>query len=52
VTLITGVVELRKPKTSMKMIGKRKLKITADGLLNIERRLAEAIAIIALSWLY
>jgi hypothetical protein len=36
----------------MNIIGKRKLKITAEGLLKIERRLAEAIAIIARSWLY
>jgi hypothetical protein len=52
VTLITGVVELKNPKTRMNIIGKRKLKITAEGLLNMDRKLADAIAIIALNWLY
>ncbi len=52
VTLITGVVELKNPKTSIKMIGNKKLKITAEGLLNMDRKLADAIAIIALNWLY
>lgn len=51
VTLITGVVELRKPKTRMKMIGKRKLKMTAEGLLKIDFKLAFAMANMALYWL-
>jgi hypothetical protein len=49
VTLITGVVELKNPKTRINMIGNKKLKITAEGLLKIERKLADAIAIIALN---
>ena len=42
-TRITGAVELKNPKTKMKMIGKRKLKITAEGLLKIDLKLALAI---------
>jgi hypothetical protein len=42
------VVELKKPKTRIKMIGKRKLKITADGLLKIDFKLALAMDIMAL----
>jgi hypothetical protein len=45
------MVELRKPKTRMKMRGKRKLKITADGLRKIDRKLAAAMAIMARVWL-
>jgi hypothetical protein len=52
VTLMTGVVELRNPNTKMKMMGKRKLKITAEGLLKIDFRLAFAMASMALHWLY
>jgi hypothetical protein len=52
VTLITGVVELRNPNTRMKIMGKRKLKITAEGLLKIDFKLAFAMASIALHWLY
>jgi hypothetical protein len=36
----------------MKMMGKRKLKITAEGLLKIDFKLAFAMASIALHWLY
>jgi hypothetical protein len=43
-TRITGVVELRKPNTRINIKGNKKLKITAEGLLNIERQLALAIA--------
>jgi hypothetical protein len=43
-TRITGAVELKKPKTRIKINGKRKLKITADGLRNIESKLALAMA--------
>jgi len=52
VTLMTGVVELRNPKTRMKMMGNRKLKMTAEGLLKIDFKLAFAMASIALHWLY
>jgi hypothetical protein len=45
---ITGTGELRNPKTMMKMNGKRMLNTMADGLLKMERRLALAMAIIAL----
>jgi hypothetical protein len=48
VTLMTGVVELRNPNTRMKMMGNRKLKITAEGLLKIDFKLAFAMASIAL----
>ena len=51
VTLITGVVELRNPKTRIKMMGNRKLKMTAEGLLKIDFKLAFAMASIALHWL-
>jgi hypothetical protein len=44
---ITGAVELRKPKTRIKINGKRKLKITAEGLRKIESRLARAMASMA-----
>jgi hypothetical protein len=44
VTLMTGVVELRNPNTRMKMMGNRKLKITAEGLLKIDFKLAFAMA--------
>ena len=47
--LITGAVELKKPNTRMKIIGNKKLNITADGLLKIERKLALAMAIIAVN---
>jgi hypothetical protein len=47
VILITGELELKNPKTRMNMIGKRKLKITAEGLLNIEVRLALEMASMA-----
>jgi hypothetical protein len=47
VILITGELELKNPKTRMNMIGKRKLKITAEGLLNIEVRLAFEMASMA-----
>ena len=40
------------PKTRIKMRGKTKLNITADGLLKTPVRLALVIAIIAFSWLY
>jgi hypothetical protein len=40
-------VELRKPKTKIKMMGNKKLKMTADGLLKIDFKLAFAIANIA-----
>jgi len=43
-TRTTGAVELRKPNTRIKINGKRKLKITAEGLLKIESRLALAMA--------
>jgi hypothetical protein len=46
---MTGLLELRNPNTRMKIIGNKKLKITADGLLNMEERLAFAMAIMALS---
>jgi len=36
----------------MKMMGNRKLKITAEGLLKIDFKLAFAMASIALHWLY
>jgi hypothetical protein len=52
VTLITGVVELRNPNTRMKIMGKRKLKITAEGLLNFDFKLAFAMSSIAHIWLY
>ena len=51
VTLMTGVVELRNPNTRIKMMGKRKLKMTAEGLLKIDYKLAFAMASIALHWL-
>jgi hypothetical protein len=35
---------LRKPNTRIKIRGKAMLKITAEGLLNIERRLAFVMA--------
>jgi hypothetical protein len=35
---------LRKPNTKIKISGKAMLKITAEGLLNIERRLAFVMA--------
>jgi hypothetical protein len=44
---MTGELELRKPKTRMKIMGKRKLKMTAEGLLNIDVRLAFEIASMA-----
>jgi len=44
---MTGELELRNPKTSMNMMGNRKLKITAEGLLNIEVRLAFEMASMA-----
>jgi hypothetical protein len=47
VTRITGVVELKKPNTRIKIMGKRKLKMTAEGLRKIDFRLAFAIASIA-----
>jgi hypothetical protein len=47
-TLITGVVELKKPKTRIKMMGNRKLNMTADGLRKMDFRLAFAMAIMAL----
>ena len=40
------------PNTRIKMSGKTKLNITADGLLKTPVRLAFVIAIIALNWLY
>jgi len=43
--LITGLLELKNPNTSIKMMGNKKLKITADGLRNMEERLALAMAI-------
>jgi hypothetical protein len=49
---MTGVVELRNPNTRIKMMGKRKLKITAEGLLKIDFKLAFAMANIARNWLY
>lgn len=51
-TLITGALELRYPKTRIKIMGNKKLKITAEGLLKIEVRLALEMAIMALNWLY
>jgi hypothetical protein len=48
VTLMTGVVELRNPNTRMKMMGNAKLKMTAEGLLKIDFKLAFAMASIAL----
>jgi hypothetical protein len=47
--LITGVVELRNPNTRMNIIGNKKLKITAEGLLKMDLRLALAMANIATS---
>jgi hypothetical protein len=49
--LYTGVPPLSpiKPKTSIKIKGNTKLKTTADGLLNMARRLARVIASIALT---
>ena len=41
-----------KPKTRIKIKGKAKLNITADGLLKIARKLAFVIASIARIWLY
>jgi hypothetical protein len=49
---MTGTGELRKPKTMMKMKGKRMLNTTAEGLRNIDSRLAFAMAVKALVWLY
>jgi hypothetical protein len=46
-TLITGVVELKKPKTRIKIMGNKKLKITAEGLLKMDFKLAFAMDIIA-----
>jgi hypothetical protein len=40
------------PKTRMKMSGKIKLNMIADGLLKTALRLPMVIAIIACSWLY
>jgi len=48
-TLITGELELKNPNTRIKMIGNKKLKITAEGLLKMEVRLAFAMAIMALN---
>jgi hypothetical protein len=48
-TLITGELELRNPNTRIKMMGNKKLKITAEGLLKMEVRLALAMAIMALN---
>jgi hypothetical protein len=48
-TRITGAVELKNPKTKMKIIGNKKLKITAEGLLKMDLKLAFAIASIPLS---
>jgi hypothetical protein len=42
-------VELRKPKTRIKIMGNKKLNMTADGLRKIDFRLALAIAIMATS---
>jgi hypothetical protein len=39
---------LKKPKTSIKINGNAMLNITADGLLNVARKLAFVIASIAL----
>jgi hypothetical protein len=47
--LITGELELRNPNTRIKMMGNKKLKITAEGLLKMEVRLALAMAIMALN---
>jgi hypothetical protein len=47
-TLITGVVELKKPKTRIKMMGNKKLNMTAEGLLKIDFKLALAMANMAL----
>jgi hypothetical protein len=40
------------PNTKIKMSGKTKLNMTADGLLKTPLRLALVMAIIAFSWLY
>jgi hypothetical protein len=48
-TLITGVVELKNPNTRMNIIGNKKLKMTAEGLLKIDLRLALAMANMATS---
>jgi hypothetical protein len=48
VILITGVVELRNPNTRMKIMGNRKLKMTAEGLLKMDFKLALAMANMAL----
>ncbi|MEY3921611.1 MAG: hypothetical protein RL634_1372, partial [Bacteroidota bacterium] len=45
--LMTGELELKNPNTSIKIIGNRKLKMTAEGLLKIEDKLAFAMAIMA-----
>src|SRR6187551_608778 len=41
-----------KPKTNIKMKGNTKLKTTAEGLLNIDLRVALVMANIAFTWLY
>jgi hypothetical protein len=46
--IMMPMVMMMATKTMMKMNGKRMLKTIADGLLKMERRLALAMAIIAL----
>jgi hypothetical protein len=46
---MTGAVELKNPKTKIKMMGNKKLKITAEGLLKIDLKLAFAIESIPVS---
>ena len=48
VTLILPPL-LKKPNTKIKISGKAMLKITAEGLLNIERRLAFVMANMAVN---